>query len=317
MIARRLGHSVVLIERHRHPRFAIGESSTPLANLVWEELARRYDLPRLLPFAKWGTWREAYPGIACGLKRGFTFHHHNFDEPWDPGPDRQRQLLVAASPHDRIADTHWFREDFDNFLVAEAVGMGVTYLDETKLTGLGFEAGNARLSARRSGEDQQLEAEFVIDATGPRGALTSLLGLTATPLDGPYRRQSWFTHFRNVRRFDKFHRSDEAPPFPPDDAALHHVFPGGWIWVLRFSNGITSAGASLSESLVASLGAGDGASPWACWKRSSCWASGRPLTCTWPTRARASVTRVKVSCSKSAAPLTVATRLGTRSARRW
>jgi transcriptional regulator GlxA family with amidase domain len=31
MIARRLGHSVVLVERGRHPRFAIGESSTPLA----------------------------------------------------------------------------------------------------------------------------------------------------------------------------------------------------------------------------------------------------------------------------------------------
>jgi FADH2 O2-dependent halogenase len=34
MIARRLGLSVALLERGRHPRFAIGESSTPLANLL-------------------------------------------------------------------------------------------------------------------------------------------------------------------------------------------------------------------------------------------------------------------------------------------
>jgi FADH2 O2-dependent halogenase len=34
IIARRLGRSVVLIERGKHPRFAIGESSTPLANLL-------------------------------------------------------------------------------------------------------------------------------------------------------------------------------------------------------------------------------------------------------------------------------------------
>jgi FADH2 O2-dependent halogenase len=27
---------------------------------------------------------------------------------------------------------------------------------------------------------------------------------------------------------------------------LHHVFPGGWIWVLRFNNGITSAGAAIA-----------------------------------------------------------------------
>jgi len=44
MIARRLGRSVILLERRRHPRFAIGESSTPLANLLLEELAWRYEL---------------------------------------------------------------------------------------------------------------------------------------------------------------------------------------------------------------------------------------------------------------------------------
>src|SRR5437867_11032621 len=78
MIAKRMGRSVVLLERGRHPRFVIGESSTPLANLLLEELARRYELPRLLPLTKWGSWQRTYPGIACGLKRGFTFHHHRF-----------------------------------------------------------------------------------------------------------------------------------------------------------------------------------------------------------------------------------------------
>ena len=37
-LARR-GWRVALVERGRHPRFAIGESSTPLANLLLEELA--------------------------------------------------------------------------------------------------------------------------------------------------------------------------------------------------------------------------------------------------------------------------------------
>ena len=46
MIARRLGRSVILLERGRHPRFAIGESTTPLTNLLWEELAQRYELPQ-------------------------------------------------------------------------------------------------------------------------------------------------------------------------------------------------------------------------------------------------------------------------------
>src|ERR1041385_8271899 len=76
MIARRLGRSVVLLERGQHPRFAIGESSTPLANLLLEELAQRYDLPDLATFSKWGTWQAAHPEIACGLKRGVKFYQH-------------------------------------------------------------------------------------------------------------------------------------------------------------------------------------------------------------------------------------------------
>ena len=49
MIARRLGLSVLLLERGTHPRVVIGESSTPLSNLLLEDLAARYDLPMLAP----------------------------------------------------------------------------------------------------------------------------------------------------------------------------------------------------------------------------------------------------------------------------
>src|SRR5471030_2455295 len=72
LVARRIGLSVVLLEKGSHPRFAIGESTSPLANLLLEELAARYDLPRLAPFAEWGSWRRAYPEVSCGLKRGFS-----------------------------------------------------------------------------------------------------------------------------------------------------------------------------------------------------------------------------------------------------
>src|SRR5213595_2461763 len=136
MIARRLGRSVILLERGRHPRFAIGESSTPLANLLREELACRYELPRLLPRAKWGSWQKTYPQIACGLKLGFTFYHHRFGEPFAHDSDRRDQLLVAASPRDEIADTHWYRADFDHFLVREAQSIGVEYLDQCRLNSL-------------------------------------------------------------------------------------------------------------------------------------------------------------------------------------
>ena len=116
MIACRLGHNVVLIEKGKHPRIVIGESSTPLSNLLLEEITSRYDLPNLKSLAKWGTWQKKHPEVGCGLKRGFTFYHHDLDRPLSELPDRREQLLVAASPHDEIADTHWYRADFDQLL---------------------------------------------------------------------------------------------------------------------------------------------------------------------------------------------------------
>src|SRR6516162_3675726 len=64
MIARRLGFSTALVERGKHPRFVIGESTTPLTNLLLEALAREYDLPGVLPLCKWGSWQQHAPQLA-------------------------------------------------------------------------------------------------------------------------------------------------------------------------------------------------------------------------------------------------------------
>lgn len=99
--ARRLGLSVALLERGRHPRFAIGESSTPLANLLLEEIADEFELPALRPFSKWGSWQREHPEVGCGLKRGFTFYQHELGRPFpsEPAAALARQLLVDASPN--------------------------------------------------------------------------------------------------------------------------------------------------------------------------------------------------------------------------
>src|SRR5438874_1128543 len=89
-LARR-GRRVVLVERGQHPRFAIGESSTPLANLLLEELADRYELPRVRAFSKWGTWQRDHPDVGCGLKRGFTFFFHRRGETFPEDGERERQ----------------------------------------------------------------------------------------------------------------------------------------------------------------------------------------------------------------------------------
>ena len=291
---RRRGLTVALVEAGRHPRFAIGESSTPLANLLLEEIAAEYDLPRLAPLSKWGTWRRAYPDLPVGLKRGFSFFHHTPGEPFADDDGHARQLLVAASPHDGIADTHWYRAAFDAFLAREAVEAGTELFEETRVAGFEVSADRAALDLEDARGRRTLHAGFVVDASGPRGALSRLLGLPGQPLRWLPPTQALFTHFEGVARWEDLSAyrcltpvqttvsdtrtstgtgtstSTDAgvrhpyggAPFPVDDAALHHVFPGGWIWVLRFSNGITSAGAALTDSVAADVRAADGAPAW-------------------------------------------------------
>jgi FADH2 O2-dependent halogenase len=264
MIAKKLGRSVVLLERGKHPRFAIGESSTPLANLLLEELAQRYDLPRISPLSKWGTWQRTYPQVGCGLKRGFTFYHHSLGRPFEDDSARQQQLLVAASPSDHVADTHWYRADFDHFLVGEAQALGVAYLDQMVLENLTLTPSSVRIQGERHGVKTSIQARFVIDASGPRGFLHRSLGLPEVAFEYLPATQGLFTHFTHVRRMsdlDIFGR-DETPPYPVDDAALHHVFDGGWIWVLRFNNGITSAGVAATERLATQLNFSEGEPAW-------------------------------------------------------
>jgi FADH2 O2-dependent halogenase len=43
---------------------------------------------------------------------------------------------------------------------------------------------------------------------------------------------------------------------------LHHVFDGGWIWVLHFNNGVTSAGAAVTDALADALRLSEGGAAW-------------------------------------------------------
>ena len=264
LLARRLGRSVVLIEKGTHPRFAIGESSSPLANLLLEELCDRYDLPRLKPLAAWGTWRRAYPEIGCGLKRGFTFYGHRQGKGFAADRERRDQLLVAASPRDEVADTHWYRADFDHFLLRETEAEGAEYLDETRLESFRVCGDGAALEGVRRGKRVSLTARFVVDASGPRGFLHRSLRLPEEGFRGFPSTQGLYTHFEGVARLDQMgiFVSPESPPYPADDAAVHHVLEHGWIWVLRFGNGIVSAGVAAAPRLARRISFEDGARAW-------------------------------------------------------
>jgi FADH2 O2-dependent halogenase len=286
MIARRLGYRVTLLERGQHPRFAIGESASPLAGILIEQLSDRYDLPRLRPLSAFGTWQRTYPHVVCGLKRGFTYFKHETGRRYQPAGDRANQLLVAASPSDELSDTHWLRSDVDHFLVNEAIALGAEYQDLVEFERVEWQpAGDPLLVGARQGKSIRLCARFIIDASGPRGFLSRALGIGNRGFDGYPATQALFSHFTDVARCEDLEDYDPGPrirdpefdagrvpspesrvtvlPYPMDDAALHHVFDGGWMWVLRFGNGVTSAGVAVEDWLAADLKLAEGEPAWA------------------------------------------------------
>ena len=228
------GHDVVLLERGTHPRFAIGESSTPLANLTLERLARRYGggLDDCYHLAAHGRWVARFPELRRGLKRGFTFYRHHAGRPFVSDGSRTERLLVAASPNDHIADNHWLRADVDHHFVRAAVAAGVEYRDRTEVTADLLKA---------------LRADFVVDASGPGGFMARQLAIPSALRRMHTNSGLLFSHFDGVRLFSDLVPDLPAGPYPDDWAAVHHIIDEGWMYSLRFDHGVTSAGFLLKD----------------------------------------------------------------------
>lgn len=239
-----IGLRPVVLDRAEHPRFAVGESSSPTANMILRALADRYDRPRLRPLSAHGPWRETYPEVTGGRKRGFSYFRHRRGEPFSPGPDHANELLVAASSDPYHSDTQWLRADVDAFLADEVRADGIPLLENTAVTDVA-RGDRWRVAARRGDEDVRCTADFVVDATGGAQLLPSL-GYAAPAPSLATRSRALFSHFRGVPRWrdevaDRGGRVADHP-FPCDEAAVHHVLDDGWLWELRFDDGRVSAG---------------------------------------------------------------------------
>jgi FADH2 O2-dependent halogenase len=260
-----LGYDVVLLERGTHPRFAIGESSTPLANLSLERIGIRYGLPDCYNLAAHGRWLAHFPQLRRGLKRGFTFYRHHPDQPFaNRGLDSER-LLLAASPNDSISDTHWLRADVDHHLVRQAIAAGVDYRDRADLTTAVIGSDSVRLAGTRGGKPFELRAKFLIDASGPGGFLARQLSIPSGLERTVTRSALVFSHFDGVRLMSDVVPGMPEGPYPDDRAAVHHVIDEGWMYSLRFDDGVTSAGFLLTPAGIASLRTSDVSDAAAMW----------------------------------------------------
>jgi FADH2 O2-dependent halogenase len=262
-----LGYDVVLLERGTHPRFAIGESSTPLANLSLERIGLRYGLDDCYQLATHGRWLANFPELRRGLKRGFTYYRHHPDQPFgNRGLDSER-LLVAASPHDSLSDTHWLRADVDHHFVRRAVTAGVDYRDRVELTTADVQSDSVRVTGSRNATPFELRANFLIDASGPNSFLARQLSIPSGLERTETRSALVFSHFDGARLMNDVVPGMPDGPYPDDWAAVHHLIDEGWMYSLRFDDGVTSAGFLLTPGGEAALNSPNAASdPTALWR---------------------------------------------------
>jgi len=138
-----------------------------------------------------------------------------------------------------------FFERFDYFLATEAQKQNIPYFDNVEISSLGNE-NHWIVRGNRLEEALEIEASFLVDATGGSRLISEMLGNACSPKKLHTNSWSIYNHFTGVAPWQEVLTELDGNiadhPFNCDDAALHHIFDDGWMWVLRFNNGITSAG---------------------------------------------------------------------------
>src|SRR5207249_3117878 len=153
------------------------------------------NLPDCYHLAAHGRWLERFPDLRRGLKRGFTFYRHHPDATTERNDLAQERLLVAASPTEAVADTHWFRADVDHHFVRQAIAAGVDYRDRAELTEAVIDADGADMTGHRDGAPFHIHADFIIDASGPGGFLARQLSIPSGAARTLTRSAIVFSHF--------------------------------------------------------------------------------------------------------------------------
>lgn len=205
----RQGHKVVVIERQHFPRFSIGESL----------------LPQCMEFIADAGMLEAVNNAGFQFKNGAAFTHNghysffDFTDKFSPGPGTTFQVQRAR---------------FDQLLASEAQKQGVEIRYGHGLTALAMmEKGGELQIQTDKGEAYQLNARFVLDASGFGRVLPRLLDLEL-PSDFPAR-TSVFTHIQDNISSDWHDRSKIL-------VTVHPTHKDVWFWLIPFAGGRCSLG---------------------------------------------------------------------------
>ncbi|MEE9337732.1 MAG: NAD(P)/FAD-dependent oxidoreductase [Methylococcaceae bacterium] len=220
------GKRVIVFEAKNHPRFAIGESMILEASETLRAMAQFYEIPELAYYSS-----ENYMpliGTSHGVKRHFSFLHHS--EGKYQNKQKAFQAVIPNQPHGH--ELHLFRQDSDQFMVATAISYGAKVYQDTAVSDIDItsEVVNIKTSAG------DFSADYIVDAGGFKSILAEKFQLRDYDLKTHSR--TIFTHMVNVPDYHQTGLSQQEYgfPFSVAEGTLHHIFEGGWLWVIPFNN---------------------------------------------------------------------------------
>ena len=210
----RRGRSVQLFEKHRHPRFHIGESLLPMNVPILERLGVLEEVDRI-------GIRKSAADFPADNERGFNVF--DFSRSLEKLPGFAYQVK---------------REEFDEILFRNCQRAGAITYENTEVVEAETTADGVKVSVRdASGLTRDVRGRYLIDASGRDTFLGNRLKLKQR--HARHRSAAVFAHFSGVER--------RAAPWTGNISIYRfHTGTGqGWIWLIPLTGDITSIGAVL------------------------------------------------------------------------
>lgn len=240
-ILARHGLRVVILEAGEHPRFSIGESMILETSETLRAMAEFYDVPELRFYSSEAFLPEI--GMSYGVKRHFSYLHHAEARVHDP-----RHCLQAVIPREPYGhELHLYRQDSDYQLATIAVQYGATLRQRTRVEKIEISENGVEIVTRAGAI---IRVDYVLDAGGFGSVLAKQFSLRHQQLETHSR--GLYTHMVGVPCFNDVgpSRRDYGIPFPLCQGTLHHVFEGGWLWLIPFDNHPRSTNPRCSVGLM-------------------------------------------------------------------
>ncbi|MCB9877339.1 MAG: tryptophan 7-halogenase [Planctomycetes bacterium] len=207
---RRRGHTVVVLESERFPRFHIGESLLPLGHDVFDAIG----------------CRERVEAAGFHQKRGAQLR----------SPCGEHRILFdfAAQGVRPSTTIQVHRAAFDQLLLDHAASLGAEVV-VARAKDLEFASdGVAVVGEAEGGGCCVVRARVAIDASGRAGFVARHVGVRVP--DRELVKASIYAHFRNVRR---------DPGEREGDTRIVSLPNLGWVWLIPLSHDVTSVGVVL------------------------------------------------------------------------